>query len=144
MRALPVYLTLVAAGCGDDLGAMPGVDGSSIDAATTDGAADGGPDLPTPIRYVVVMVKENHTFDNYFTGFPGATSTMTARLHDGTTITRPRAPDGPLAGDVGHGHGSAVTAWNNGGMNGFDLLVPTDPRRPLIYLAESQIPNYWQ
>ena len=122
-------------------------DGSPSDAPAApmaDGAADAGPNLPTPIRYVVVIVKENHTFDNYFTNFPGATSSMTARLHDGTTITRARAPDGPLAGDVSHAHSAAVTAWNNGAMNGFDLLVPSDPRRPFLYFAESQIPNYWQ
>jgi phospholipase C len=126
---------------------MAGVDGSSVDAAVMpeqDGSTDAGPSFPTPIKYVVVLVKENHTFDNYFAGFPGATSSMTARLHDGTTITRQRAPDGDLPGDIGHGHSNAVTAWNNGAMNGFDLLVPSDPRRPFMYYSESQIPNYWQ
>ena len=38
--------------------------------------ADGGAQTPIPskIRYVIVLVKENHTFDNYFTGFPDAES----------------------------------------------------------------------
>ena len=33
-----------------------------------------------PIKHVVVIVKENHTFDNYFGSFPGAEGTTT--LHD--------------------------------------------------------------
>ena len=56
--------------------------------------------IPSPIKYIVVIVKENHSFDNYFTGFPGAESSLTAKLHDGTTITRPKAPDGALPGDI--------------------------------------------
>ena len=52
---------------------------------------DTGSGLPTPIKYVVVIVKENHSFDNYFTNFPGAESSMTAKLHDGTVITRQKA-----------------------------------------------------
>jgi len=99
--------------------------------------------LPTPIKYVVVIVKENHTFDNYFTGFPGAESSMQATLHDGTVITRKKAPDGMLAGDVSHTHASAVKAFADGKMNGFDLLAPTDPLRPFFFYAEEQIPNYW-
>ena len=109
-----------------------------------DAATDSGPSFPTPIKYVVVIVKENHSFDNYFTNFPGAESSMTAKLHDGTVITRQKAPDGMLAGDISHSHTSAVTDYDHGKMDGFDLIVPTDPRRPFMYYAESQIPNYWQ
>jgi hypothetical protein len=48
-------------------------------------------------RYVLVLVlvKENHTFDNYFTGFPGAESSMTAKLSTGATINRPIAAADP-------------------------------------------------
>ena len=105
--------------------------------------ADAAPALPTPIKYVVVIVKENHTFDNYFTDFPGAESSRKATLHDGSVITRPRAPDGMLAGDVSHTHASAVKAYANGKMNGFDLIVASDPMRPFVRFTEDQIPNYW-
>ena len=114
-----------------------------VDDDATTSEVDAGSGMPTPIKYVVVIVKENHTFDNYFTGFPGAESSKTAKLHDGTVITRKKAPDGVLAGDVSHAHASAVKAWNNGKMNQFDLIVPSDPLRPFYYYAESQIPNYW-
>ena len=29
--------------------------------------------MANPIEHVVIIVKENHTFDNYFGTFPGAT-----------------------------------------------------------------------
>jgi phospholipase C len=114
---------------------------------TVDASEDVPPDAApagSPIKYIVVIVKENHSFDNYFTGFPGAESSATGKLHDGTVITRPRAPDGPLTGDVSHSHASAVKDYANGKMNGFDLIVPSQPRRPYYYYAEAQIPNYWQ
>jgi phospholipase C len=127
---------LVLAACGR--ATVPGDDVSD-----PGGKSDSGGDLPTPIKYVVVIVKENHTFDNYFTGFPGAESSTTATLHDGTVIERPRAPDGQLGGDISHSHASAVKAYANGTNTGFDLISTKDPMRPFVYYAEDQIPNYW-
>src|SRR6185369_4204667 len=104
MRA-SLYLTLLVACSGTHADAPDAPPVSEPD-------ADPGLVLPTPIKYVVVIVKENHTFDNYFTGFPGAESSKTAKLHDGTTITRQKAPDGPLAGDISHSHASAVKDYD--------------------------------
>jgi len=85
--------------CTSHHGAEPVVDSSP---PVADASVDSGPSTPTPIKYVVVIVKENHSFDNYFTGFPGAESSMTAKLKNGTTITRQKAPDGTLPGDISH------------------------------------------
>ena len=41
-------------------------DGEAGAADSSDGAA------PIPIKHVVVIIKEGHTFDNYFGAFPGA------------------------------------------------------------------------
>src|ERR1044071_7461325 len=54
--------------------------------------------LPTPIHHVLIIVKENHTFDNYFTGFPDAATTTHAFKFNQKTgrrvrILRPIAPD---------------------------------------------------
>jgi phospholipase C len=49
-----------------------------------------------PIDHVVIIVKENHTFDNYFGTFPGA---------NGTKL--PAAKDPPTGGDPRHDH----TGW---------------------------------
>ncbi|HEY1546421.1 MAG TPA: alkaline phosphatase family protein [Kofleriaceae bacterium] len=114
----------------------------SVDAAPPP-SVDAGAAIPSPIRYVVVIVKENHSFDNYFTGFPGAESSTTAKLHDGTTITRPKAPDGTLPDDQSHSHASAVADYDGGKMDGFDTINTAEPHQPLEYYAEAQIPNYW-
>src|SRR6476646_2732617 len=133
MRSLG-FVLLVLTACGSDHAATTtGEPDAPVSEAEVD--ADTGPAFPTPIKYVVVIVKENHSFDNYFTNFPGAESSMTAKLHDGTVITRPKAPDGALAGDISHSHTSAVTDYDHGKMDGFDLIVPSDPRRPFMYYA---------
>ncbi|MCU1270152.1 MAG: hypothetical protein JWN74_1446 [Acidobacteriaceae bacterium] len=46
-----------------------------------------------PIEHVVIIVKENHSFDNYFGTFPGANG-----------ITLPAAKDPPIGGDPPHDH----------------------------------------
>lgn len=109
----------------------------------------GGFNFPTPIRHVIVIVKENHTLDSMFTGLPGANTTTTARRSSGPAWTRTRLPSGVLPSDVGHSHHSAVVAYANGAMNGFDTNSEAtstnhSPTLALRYYAESQIPNYWQ
>jgi phospholipase C len=51
----------------------------------------------SPIQHVVIIVKENHTFDNYFGTFPGANGDA-ALSH---------ASDPPASGDPPHDH----AAW---------------------------------
>ena len=71
----------------------------------------------TPIQHIVIIVKENHTFDNYFGTFPGA---------NGTTL--PQAPD-PVH-DPPHDH----QAWlNRHKPKGAVRLQYTQP----------DIPAYW-
>jgi phospholipase C len=52
----------------------------------------------SPIKHVIIIVKENHTFDNYFGTFPGA---------DGVSMDH--ACDPPAGGDPPHTH----AAWLN-------------------------------
>jgi len=56
----------------------------------------GGKAAAKPIEHVVIIVKENHTFDNYFGTFPGA---------NGAVL--PAAQDPPAGGDPPHDH----AAW---------------------------------
>src|ERR1700686_2910008 len=51
-----------------------------------------------PINHVIIIIKENHTFDNYFGTFPGARG-----------IKLPHASDPPTGGDPPHTH----AAWLN-------------------------------
>ncbi len=50
----------------------------------SDAQAPNDGQLATPIKHVVVIVKENHTFDNYFGSFPGAEGTTHVPDLDGT------------------------------------------------------------
>jgi phospholipase C len=157
--ALALAWTLASPlGCGSDTTATDAPDASPPDQGdepTADGTddntgppppmpADGGAKTPIPskIRYVLVLVKENHTFDNYFTGFPGAESSMTAKLSTGATINRPVAPSAPLAQDICHANTCGQRAYRNGTMNGFDLNNAGN--LPFVRYTEQQIPNYWQ
>ena len=147
-------LPIVATGCGDDAPPAdttppPPDDEPDSDGVDDDASAppptpvdDGGTPIPSKIRYVLVLVKENHTFDNYFTGFPGASSSPTAKLSTGKTLTRTPAPTGPLAKDICHANSCGQTAYRNGAMSGFDLTGSGN--LPFVYYGEKQIPNYWQ
>jgi phospholipase C len=73
-----------------------------------------------PIEHVIIIVKENHTFDNYFGTFPGAAGT-----------NEPHAPD-PEMSDPPHDH----RAWLHRGD------APPGGARRLQYL-KADIPAYW-
>lgn len=61
--------------------------------------------MQNPIKHVVIIVKENHTLDNYFGTFLGAAG-----------VNLPAAPD-PIVVDPPHSHGAWLTAQaHNGGL----------------------------
>jgi len=62
--------------------------------------------MSNPIQHVVIIVKENHTFDNYFGTFPGA---------NGHKL--PAAPD-PMVDDPVHDHAAWLTAAAAEGFGG--------------------------
>ena len=49
-------------------------------AAAVPAAAD-SPPTTTPIKHFVVLMQENHTFDNYFGTYPGANGLRSQHLH---------------------------------------------------------------
>jgi phospholipase C len=128
---------------GDDGFSEPENDGLDLDGGALPlPSADAGTPIPTKIRYVLVLIKENHTFDNYFTGFPGAESAATATLSTGATLTRPTAPTGALSKDICHSNACGQRAYAGGKMNGFDLNGAG--QLPFVRYTEAEIPNYWQ
>ncbi len=97
-----------------------------------------------PIKHVVVIVKENHTFDNYFGSFPGAEGNTTCVTASGT-IPCPHAPDSTPR-DLCHSHDCALADWNGGQMNGWDSVSGNSANGDELAYAqytESDIPNYW-
>ena len=126
-------------------------DVARVDAPDAPDAGDAGApyNFPTPIHRVVVLVRENRTFDHLFAGFPGAESRTYGLRSDGSRVPLARAPAGDLPGDIRHNHNGALMAYRGGRMNGFDLNAArySDTRNPLgpfLHYAEDQIPNYWR
>jgi phospholipase C len=101
------------------------------------------------IKHVVIFVKENRSFDNYFGKFPGATGATTGVTSTGAVVPLVPAPDFE-ASDLCHQAVCTVTAINGGLMNGFDIMqsggnvYPAIPNlRSYVQFSESGIPNYW-
>ena len=103
-----------------------------------------------PIQHIVFIVKENHTFDNYFGTFPGADGATTATISTGATITLGHTPD-PPPHDICHSWKCAIQAIDGGKMDMFDLIGsstsnPCNMNGDLLCLTQylqSDIPNYW-
>src|SRR5215813_11892408 len=116
MRRQVAYLALVAchspsSGAGDEPDAPMMIDAPVM------------PDAPPqaiPIKHVVVVIKENHTFDNYFGSFPGADGISQITTNHGV-ITPPHAPQNTPR-DLCHDHPCALVDWAGGANNGWDLV----------------------
>ena len=113
-------------------------------------AAD--PKPTTPIEHFVVLMQENHTFDNYFGTYPGA---------DGppANVCMPKLTDDPTAGcdkrewigkaptlDLLHSVDVARAQYNGGKMNGFvDVFTRRGivGAKPMGYYDDRDLPYYW-
>jgi phospholipase C len=118
--------------------------------ATTDADDSAKPPVHTPLEHVIVIVKENHTFDNYFGSFPGAEGTATFTTSDGAQHPVPHANQ---ALDMCHKSSCAIVDYNHGRNDGWDLPGGSgDPTfgilgsRERVYgqYFEQDIPNYWK
>ena len=135
--ALAVAVVWVT-GCGDD-------PGSALEL----GSARAALSAPIPLKHVVIIVKENHTFDNYFGSFPGAEGTLTPSGENlcetpQGTIECPHAPDAPDH-DLCHSHACGLVDWNQGQMDGWNSQGGSDTGDLLAYAQydERDIPSYW-
>lgn len=91
------------------------------------------------IQHIIVIVKENHSFDNYFGQFPGANGATTGQTSTGTTI--PLAAMSANPADCGHDWGAAKADINGGSMNGFDKTCAH--LQAYVQASSTLIPNYW-
>ena len=98
-----------------------------------------------PIQHIVIIVKENRSFDNYFGTFPGADGTRVGRTSEGRVVRLIHTPDHLLL-DIGHAGDAARVAVAGGRMNGFDRLpgaLQDGQDMALSQASRSDIPNYW-
>jgi acid phosphatase len=99
---------------------------------------------------VIFFVKENRTIDVNYGKFPGVNGATTGKIHTGATVKLQPLIDKSNP-DINHCWACALTAYNDGGMNGFDLITPggtvlDDAGVPHGYQVASQadIPSYWK
>lgn len=98
-----------------------------------------------PIRHIVIIDKENHSFDNLFGRFPGADGATSAQLASGQTVRLNHTPDRTLL-DIGHAGDSATFAVDQGRMDRFDQLPGAIQDGKDIATSQyyaSDIPAYW-
>lgn len=164
MRALaalafaPTVLSLALAGCAIGSFAPPrnGLS-SSPSSSLRRGSAPLSARSKSPIAHVVLIVQENRSFDNLFALFPGA---------DGATRGKEKVKQGngyvdkwvtltqhslTMEEDVAHCHASFETSYDDGKMDGFNL-VPVSacskdgrPAGTLVYqyVQRSLVKPYW-
>ncbi|HET7010207.1 MAG TPA: alkaline phosphatase family protein [Anaerolineales bacterium] len=107
----------------------------------------------TPIRHLIVVMQENHTFDNYFGTFPGADG-----IPPGTCM--PVDPNDPLNSecvepfpirdlpvqDLDHSRRTFELQYNDGAMDGFIFALDErnqDGRLAMGYYDDQELAYYW-
>ena len=116
-------------------------------------AAQAENDPNTPIEHFIVVMQQNHTFDNYFGTYPGANG-----IPDGVCIplnvsdpknkqcvTPYEITNQPIS-DLSHSETIFFDQYQNGKMNGFvDALtkINQDGQLSMGRFTEKQIPFYW-
>ena len=109
------------------------------------------PPIPgtTPIEYVVVIMKENHAFDNYFGTFPGVDGLPpNVSLPDGYGGTvSPHWMGAASSPDISHSREAELVAYANGTNEGFAVAVDaTDQALANVtmgYYDSREIGAYW-
>ncbi|HZU70293.1 MAG TPA: alkaline phosphatase family protein [Ktedonobacteraceae bacterium] len=113
-------------------------------------AAKAAPQASNPIKHIVIMVKENRSFDSMFGTFPGADGATTYKDKKGKIHPLNHQPD-HLTFDLAHNYPAFLTAYDHGKMDGFSKIAGAiqiingkkmDVADSQFYQAD--IPNYWQ
>jgi len=102
----------------------------------------------TPIQHVVIILKENRSYDEYFGQFPNANGATMGTMSNGQVVdmTTNPTPD-PMPNDIGHAYGEFFQAYDNGKNDGFDkergAFSKSGYNLAYSQMNQSMIPNYW-
>jgi phospholipase C len=97
------------------------------------------------IKHVVLIVQENHSFDNLFARFPGADGTTYGRMNNGTSIKLIKSN---LASNelLENSHQAFVVEYDHGKMDGFNAVYVSSAycqKCAYEYVDPKQIQPYW-
>ncbi len=116
------------------------------------------PPAKTPIQHIVIIMQENHAFDNMFGTFPGLPTGFSENLttcipntttqKTSTPCTKPWDADSKETTvqnhDMSHTRTSALEAYDDGKMNGFIQNAPSGAKNyPMAYYTGVTLPYYW-
>jgi phospholipase C len=99
------------------------------------------------IKHIVVIMEENHTFDNYFGTFPGANGIAGASPQPATSspnaqLVGPYAIDTTtIAHDLPHTWAAAHQAYDGGKMDGF--VIASNSNLSMGYFKPALVSSYW-
>jgi len=97
------------------------------------------------IQHIVIMDKENRSFDSMFGAFPGANGATTYTGADGQVYPLAHQPD-HLPRDIDHSPAAAHRAYDGGKMDRFSQLsgaMQNNVDEADSQLLQTDIPNYW-
>lgn len=102
--------------------------------------------LSNPIEHIVIVLQENHTFDNYFGSFPGAEgssgkSICIPKSKGSSNCASPYQDSNLTPKDMNHNWNAAHECFDGGAMDGFVYIEGN--AETMGYYAESEIPHYW-
>ncbi len=99
-----------------------------------------------PIKHTIIIMEENHSFDNYFGTYPGAnglnTRTALPKSIGSAELYQPFHIQGTVVSrDLCHAWECIHEAYHNGGMDGFVYAAGSD--LTMGYFDHNEIPYYW-
>ena len=114
-------------------------------------AASSAPGTPTPIKHVVTVMQEGHTFDNYFGSYPGADgipsdTCMPVSPPTARPCVKPFALGARPLRDLARSSSAFTTAYADGAMNGFVSAQSRDgvtEDQAMGVHRRKDVPYYW-
>jgi phospholipase C len=97
------------------------------------------------VKHIIIILKENRSFDHYFGAFPGANGASVGLTSTGQKIPLQHASDSPAV-DPDHTWIGATNGMDKGKMDRFDLSTNGNVNgqfSPFSQMTAADIPNYW-
>jgi phospholipase C len=142
MGAAVAALSLLCACSGTGAGA------GSVRALPASDAYAETPSSNVPLKHIVIIIQENRSFDNIFSGYPAAVSASSGPMSNGTIVPFHQVQFANET-DMFHNWKAANQGLDHGKMDGFDKnLTGTGSSKPVgaypyAYLERSQVAPYW-
>lgn len=104
-----------------------------------------GTSLGKYIKHVVLIVQENHSFDNFFAHFPGADGATEGKMQNGSSI---KLAESPLADPelLNNSHLAFTVDYDGGKMDGWSAVWVNSAYCPTCaykFVDPAQIAPYW-